>query len=113
MKQNFLQFASFAWIILFWVVVFLTFNFFFARWKLKYDLRRAESDSATTEMLTDAITNHNKIELLIHKDAAKFGEVLSVLNTHVTNSKTAVDRVNAEYSKLSGKIDQVKLLKEG
>ncbi len=53
----------FAWIILFWVVVFLTFNFFFARWKLKYDLRRAESDSATTAMLTDAITNHNTIEL--------------------------------------------------
>ena len=49
----------------------------------------------------------------IHKDAAKFGEVLGVLNTHVTNAKAAVDRVNTEYGKLSGKIDQVKLLKEG
>lgn len=47
----------------------------------------------------------------IHQDAGKFGEVLSVLNTHVTNAKAAVDRVNTEYAKLSGKIDQVKLLK--
>lgn len=47
----------------------------------------------------------------IHQDAGKFGEVLGVLNTHVTNAKAAVDRVNTEYAKLSGKIDQVKLLK--
>lgn len=47
----------------------------------------------------------------IHQDATRFSDALSVLNTHVTNSKNAVDRVNTEYAKLSGKIDQVKLLK--
>ena len=47
----------------------------------------------------------------IHQDAGKFGEVLGVLNTHVTNAKAAVDRVNTEYAKLSGKIEQTKLLK--
>ena len=47
----------------------------------------------------------------IQKDAVKFGENLGGLTTHVTNAKSAIDRVNNEYSKLSGKIDQVKLLK--
>jgi len=47
----------------------------------------------------------------IHQDASRFGESLGVLNTHVTNAKAAIDRVNTEYAKLSGKIDQVKLLK--
>lgn len=47
----------------------------------------------------------------IQTDARKFGEHLGVLNTHVTNSKSALDRVNTEYGKLSGKIDQVKMLK--
>ncbi len=47
----------------------------------------------------------------IHQDATRFSDALSVLNTHVTNSKNAIDRVNTEYAKLSGKIDQVKLLK--
>lgn len=47
----------------------------------------------------------------IHQDSTKFGEVLGVLSTHVTNAKAAVDRVNTEYARLNGKIDQVKLLK--
>ncbi|PKL72760.1 hypothetical protein CVV26_00675 [Candidatus Kuenenbacteria bacterium HGW-Kuenenbacteria-1] len=47
----------------------------------------------------------------IQKDSIRFGENLGVLTTHITNAKSAIDRVNNEYSKLSGKIDQVKLLK--
>lgn len=47
----------------------------------------------------------------IQKDSEKFSETLGVLTTHLTNAKNALDRVNAEYFKLSGKIDQVRLLK--
>ncbi len=48
-------------IILAWVIVFLTFNFFFSRWKLKYDIGVAEWDSKTTGYLSDAITNNNAV----------------------------------------------------
>ena len=48
----------------------------------------------------------------IKKNNEKFSEHLGVLTTHVTNAKNAVDRVNNEYSKLSGQIDQVRLLKQ-
>jgi DNA recombination protein RmuC len=47
----------------------------------------------------------------IAKDANKFGDSLGILNTHITNAKGALDRVNTDYSRLSGKIEQVKLLK--
>ena len=50
-------------IIIGWVVFFLTFNYIFARWKLKYDVERAEADSRSTAVLSDAITNHNTIQL--------------------------------------------------
>jgi DNA recombination protein RmuC len=45
------------------------------------------------------------------QDAVKVGDAIGVLNTHVSNARGAVDRVNTEYAKLSGKIDQVRLLK--
>ncbi|MFA4873356.1 MAG: DNA recombination protein RmuC [Patescibacteria group bacterium] len=53
------------------------------------------------------------LELLIamQQDAGKFGEALGVVTTHVTNAKNAVDRANNEYTRLAGKIDQVRLLK--
>lgn len=47
----------------------------------------------------------------IQGDAKRFGDNLGVLNTHITNAKGALDRVNTEYGRLSGKIDQVRMLK--
>ncbi len=47
----------------------------------------------------------------VQKETEKFGEKMSVLSRHVTNAKSAMDTVNSEYTKLSGKVDQVKLLK--
>lgn len=47
----------------------------------------------------------------IQQDSQKFGEVLSVANRHITNAKNAMDTTTSEYTKLSSKIDQVKLLK--
>ncbi|MCX7778818.1 MAG: DNA recombination protein RmuC [Patescibacteria group bacterium] len=47
----------------------------------------------------------------IQKDASKFSEQLRILTSHLNNARLALDRVNAEYAKLSSKIDQTKLLK--
>ncbi|EKD49315.1 MAG: hypothetical protein ACD_63C00183G0002 [uncultured bacterium] len=46
----------------------------------------------------------------IQQESEKFGDKLSVLNRHVTNAKNSMENVSSEYGKLSGKIDNVKLL---
>lgn len=53
------------------------------------------------------------IEVLagLSKDAEKLGEVLNILNTHLTNAKSSLDRVRIEHEKLTSKIEQTKLLK--
>ena len=53
------------------------------------------------------------LELLkaIQNDATKFGDQLGTLSSHITNAKNSLDRVNNEYAKLSGKIEDVRLLK--
>lgn len=48
----------------------------------------------------------------IAQDAIRFSETLNVLNTHITNAKNAMDRVNVEYDRLSSKIDGIKLIKK-
>ncbi len=53
----------FTFAILIWMGSFMSFNFFFSRYKLKYDIAVAESDSKTTGLLSDNITNHNVIQL--------------------------------------------------
>lgn len=47
----------------------------------------------------------------IAKDANKFSDTLGVLNTHISNAGNAMERANSDYTKLAGKIEQVKLLK--
>ncbi len=52
-----------AVVMLAWLVVVMTFNFFFSRWKLKYDIASAKADSHTTAVLADDVTNQNAIVL--------------------------------------------------
>lgn len=47
----------------------------------------------------------------IQQDAGRFSDQLGTLTTHLTNAKNTLDRVNSEYAKLSGKIEDVRLLK--
>jgi len=47
----------------------------------------------------------------VQKDTERLGEIISIATTHITNAKNAIDKVNNEFAKLSGKIDQTKLLK--
>ncbi len=50
-------------ILITWILIFLTFNFFFARYKHPFDENRATIDSHATAVLSDSITNHNTIQL--------------------------------------------------
>ncbi len=50
-------------ILIVWILVFLTFNFFFARYKHPFDEKKAALDSKATGILSDNITNHNTIQL--------------------------------------------------
>ncbi len=52
-----------AFVIMALVLSFISFNYFFARWKMKYDIERAEADSFSTAVLSDAVTNHTTIQL--------------------------------------------------
>ena len=49
----------------------------------------------------------------VQHGAGKFGEQLGMLSRHVTNAKNSMDGVNSEFIKLSGKIENIKLLKGG
>jgi ATP-binding cassette subfamily B protein len=44
-------------------ILFVIFNYFFAQWKVKYDIQMAESDSKVTATLSDNVTNHNSVQL--------------------------------------------------
>ena len=52
------------------------------------------------------------IELLrtLQKNNKVFGENLSVLDRHITNSKNSMDKVSSEYVQLSNKIESAKML---
>ncbi len=52
-----------AEIMLGWLVVVMTFNFFFSRWKVKYDIASAKADTTTSGVLADNVTNQNAIAL--------------------------------------------------
>ncbi|MDP3883284.1 MAG: ABC transporter ATP-binding protein, partial [Candidatus Staskawiczbacteria bacterium] len=62
-----------ALVLLCWLVILLIFNFFFSRWKIKYDIKVAEIDSKTTGYLADAITNQNTIQLFTGVKKESFG----------------------------------------
>lgn len=49
--------------IIIWMIVFMSFNFFFSRYKLKYDLAVAVADSKATGLLSDNISNNSSIQL--------------------------------------------------
>ena len=46
-----------------WIIIFLSFNIIFSRWKLKYDIKASAMDSVATGYLADTITNQNNVQL--------------------------------------------------
>lgn len=47
----------------------------------------------------------------VQQESVRFNDTLGVLSRHVTNAKNAMDTVQSGYGKLTGKLDQIKLLK--
>ncbi|NCN07175.1 ABC transporter ATP-binding protein [Candidatus Falkowbacteria bacterium] len=50
--------------ILIWVFVFLSVNWIFIIFKLKYDIQRSEAETTITGLLSDTITNNSNVKLL-------------------------------------------------
>jgi len=67
--------------ILGWLVLFLTVNAIFTKYKLKYDIHRSIIESETTAALADAITNHSNIRLFggYKREMKRFGDVIEKL----------------------------------
>jgi len=64
-----------------WTVVFCIISYLFSRYKLKYDIARAELSSKTTGVLADSITNHTNIKLFVGygREGKYFGSVTEEL----------------------------------
>jgi ATP-binding cassette subfamily B protein len=46
-----------------WIVIFLVINWFFTRYKLKYDIERSQAETENTGILADTITNNSTVKL--------------------------------------------------
>ncbi len=68
-------------IMLVWITVFVAVNFLLSLWKLKYDTARAAKDSEVTGALSDAIGNHNTIQLFtgFRFESLRFKKVIEEL----------------------------------
>lgn len=56
------QYPAIGAVLFAWIVVFFLFSYFFARFKLKYDIWLAGSDTRVTGQLADAITNNINVK---------------------------------------------------
>jgi ATP-binding cassette subfamily B protein len=52
-----------GYVFLTWTLIFVGFNLAFSKWKLKYDLARAEMDTKVTARLADTIANASNLKL--------------------------------------------------
>lgn len=61
-------------IIVAWITVFFAFNYVFALWRVKYNIRMAEADSKTSGMLADLFANHSSITMFaaLSSEAKRF-----------------------------------------
>jgi len=66
-----------GWVFFVWTVIFVCFNYFFAKWKLKFDLARADLDTAVTARLNDTTTNNINLKLFagVGRETSQFGDL--------------------------------------
>ena len=64
-----------------WTVGFLLLNWFLTKYKLKYDIARAEAETDTTKVLADTITNNSNVKLFngYTRELKTFAKVIEVL----------------------------------
>jgi ATP-binding cassette subfamily B protein len=73
----YLRSPLFAFILSIWAVLFVVINIMVARWKLKWDIKRAELDTESSGVLADAVGNAVTIQQFVGKkfEEARFAEV--------------------------------------
>ncbi len=83
-KRNFFVGLS----VLIWITVFLFVNFLFSKYKLKYDIKKAEKETQTTGLLADTITNNKNIKLFTgyKREVKEFEKVIKELKNFRTFS---------------------------
>lgn len=79
-------------IMLIWIILIMIFNFFFFRWKVKYDVLSTKADSTTTGVLSDDVTNHNAIMLFDNYEKE------SLLFKETTNAQAKAQRLSWNLS---------------
>lgn len=52
-----------AFVLAIWVILFIITSYIFARYKLRYDIQASALDSKMTATMSDAVSNHNVIQL--------------------------------------------------
>jgi len=68
--------------ILIWIIIYITINYFFSKYKLKYDIEKSKIDSVVTGVLADSITNQQNIKVFTGYDRERYR-----FNTVVTKLK--------------------------
>lgn len=89
-----------SFIILGWAVVFFSLNYFFALWRVKYNVQIAAADSKTTGALSDILTNQNSVSLFtaLPHEKEYFGGVTreqSVITKRTWNINSSFDAVQS------------------
>ncbi len=66
-----------GWVFLAWTAIFVFFNLFFAKWKLKFDLARAQMDTKVTARLSDTISNSINLKLFagVEREVSRFKDL--------------------------------------
>ncbi len=96
-------------VVLVWIIIFLSFNILFSRWKLKYDIQAATLDSKATGYLADTLTNQNTVTLFngIAREKQGYKKVTGE-QAALTNFRWNLDAtINAVQSALSFGIEFV------
>ena len=66
-----------GWVFFVWTAIFVCFNFYYAKWKLQFDLVRAHLDTAVTARLNDTTTNNINLKVFagIDRETSQFGNL--------------------------------------
>ncbi|MFH1286893.1 MAG: ABC transporter ATP-binding protein [Candidatus Magasanikbacteria bacterium] len=69
-------------VVVVWVLIFCITNYYFSKFKLKYDVQRSEMDSKVTGVLADTITNHSNLKLFVgySREKKAFAKLVKELN---------------------------------
>ncbi len=64
-------------IIVIWLVIFLAVNWFFSKYKINYDIKRAAKETEVTGLLADTITNAHTIQLFngYEREVKRFAKI--------------------------------------